>query len=340
PGSPRRRRCAPAAERSGAGAGPTRNRCPRHPWRSPRSRGEAGSAGRPSAAPRREPGGRRVRLQGHRARRSPAGQRTVAQPVLLLADEGGPDRAVRWPVRSDRRIRVHKGDLVEPYGADDAVREGSMLFTLVDPTPGFEVAYSRWYERDHFYGGCLVGPWLFAGRRWVATRELKDMRFPTDVPADAAVADPLDAGSYLATYFVHKGHEAEHFAWANKQVFELYAHDRGFDERRHAHTVLYFTTCDDHRDPDVVPTHMALDHPYAGLVSVHVDRTGDTSHPELTEWFSEQAAPSLFADGADGTRSPIDQVVHWRPIIPKGSEGDAPMDLGSGPGTRARSLQL
>ncbi len=229
---------------------------------------------------------------------------------------------------------------MEPYGADDAVRVGSMLFTLVDPTPGFEVAYSRWYERDHFYGGCLVGPWLFAGRRWVATRELKDMRFPTDVPADAAVADPLDAGSYLATYFVHKGHEAEHFAWANKQVFELYAHDRGFDERRHAHTVLYFTTGDDHRDPDGVPTHMALDHPYAGLVSVHVDRTGDTSHPELTEWFSEQAAPSLFADGADGTRSPIDQVVHWRPIIPKGSEGDAPMDLGSGPGTRARSLQL
>ena len=57
---------------------------------------------------------------------------------------------------------------------------------------------------------------------------------------DSAVALPVDAGSYLATYFIHKGHEAEHFAWANKQVFELYGNGRGFDERHHAHTSLYF----------------------------------------------------------------------------------------------------
>ena len=57
------------------------------------------------------------------------------------------------------------------------VRLGSMLFTLVEPHRGFEVAYNRWYERDHFYAGCMVGPWLFAGRRFVATRALKDLRF-------------------------------------------------------------------------------------------------------------------------------------------------------------------
>lgn len=229
---------------------------------------------------------------------------------------------------------------MEPYGADAAVAVGSMLYTLVDPSHGHEVAYNRWYERDHFYGGCMIGPWLFAGRRWVATRELKDMRFPAEVPTDAAVANPVDAGSYLATYFIHKGHEAEHFAWANKQVFELYANGRGFDERHHAHTVIYYTTGSDHRDPDGVQTHMALDHPYKGLVSIHVDREADASHPDFTAWFSEVAAPELFADSADGSPSSIDQVVHWRPIIPKGSEGDAPMDLGSGPGTRARSMQL
>lgn len=229
---------------------------------------------------------------------------------------------------------------MEPYGADTEVRVGSMLFTMVDPTRGHEVAYNRWYERDHFYGGCLIGPWLFAGRRWVATRELKDLRFPTGTPSANAVADPLDAGSYLATYFVHKGHEAEHFAWANKQVFELYANGRGFDERRHAHTVLYFTTGDDHRDPDGVPAHMALDHPYSGLVSIHVDRLGDTTHAEFTAWFSEVAGPVLFSDGDDGSGSPVDQVLHWRPIIPTGTDGDAPMDLGTGPGTRARSMQL
>jgi hypothetical protein len=229
---------------------------------------------------------------------------------------------------------------MEPDGHDDEVRVGSMLFTLVDPSRGHEVAYNRWYERDHFYSGCMVGPWLFAGRRWVATRELKDLRFPEDVPDSAAIARPVDAGSYLATYFIHKGHEAEHFAWANKQVFELYSNGRGFDERSHAHTSLYFTVGSDRRETDGVPAHLALDHPYRGLVSVHVDREGDVAHPEFATWFSSTAAPPLFADGSDGTPSPVDQVLHWRPIIPKGEEGRAPMELGTGPGTRSRSMQL
>ena len=228
---------------------------------------------------------------------------------------------------------------MEPCGSDPEVTVGSMLYTLVDPSVGHEVAYNRWYERDHFYSGCMIGPWLFAGRRWVATRPLKDLRFPAEVPADAAVADPVDAGSYLATYFIHSGHEAEHWAWANRQVFDLYEHDRGFDERHHAHTSLYFTTGSTPRDPDGVPAHMALDHPYAGLVSVHVDREGETSHGDLVGWFESSAAPALFADGPDGP-SPVDQVQHWRPIIPKGDQGKAPMKLGTGPGTRARSMLL
>jgi len=229
---------------------------------------------------------------------------------------------------------------MDPCGNDADVRVGSMLYTLVDPSVGHEVAYNRWYERDHFYAGCLIGPWLFAGRRWVATRQLKDLRFPNDAPDDAAVARPVDAGSYLATYFIHAGHEAEHWAWANPQVFELYGNDRGFAERHHAHTSLYFTTGSSHRDPDGVPAHIALDHPYSGLVSLHVDREGDTSHGDLVEWFDQTAAPALFGDAPDGSPSPVDLVLHWRPIIPKGDAGNAPMDLGTSPGTRARSMIL
>ena len=61
------------------------------------------------------------------------------------------------------------------YDSEDAMNDypivaGSALFTLVDPSKGHEVAYNRWYERDHFYAGCMIGPWLFAGKRWVATR--------------------------------------------------------------------------------------------------------------------------------------------------------------------------
>ena len=112
------------------------------------------------------------------------------------------------------------------------VKLGSMLFTLVDPHKGKEVAYNRWYERDHFYAGCMIGPWLFAGRRWVATRELKDLRFPAEGP----VAVPVDAGSYLAIYWVHADHGQEHFDWAGEQVHWLYSNGRGFAERDHVHT--------------------------------------------------------------------------------------------------------
>ena len=101
---------------------------------------------------------------------------------------------------------------------DHPITAGSALFTLVDPDEGHEVAYNRWYERDHFYAGCLIGPWLFAGKRWVATRALKDLRFPAD---GGAVASPVDRGSYLATYWVLDGKHEEHFAWAGEQVVEL-----------------------------------------------------------------------------------------------------------------------
>ena len=55
---------------------------------------------------------------------------------------------------------------------DYPVKVGSMLLTLVDPERGYERAYNRWYERDHFYAGCLIGPYLFSGARWVAPRAL------------------------------------------------------------------------------------------------------------------------------------------------------------------------
>ena len=88
------------------------------------------------------------------------------------------------------------------------VKVGRMLFTMVDPHRGHEVAYNRWYERDHFYCGCMVGSWWFAGKRWVAPRRLKDLRFPEH----SEFADPVDAGSFLSIYWVHRDHEDEAFA--------------------------------------------------------------------------------------------------------------------------------
>ena len=105
------------------------------------------------------------------------------------------------------------------------VQVGSMLFTLVDPHRGHEVEYNRWYERDHFYAGCMTGPWLFAGSRWVAPRSLKDLRFPEPSP----IAQPtVKAGSYMAMYWVLAGHHDEWNQWGNKQAHWLYQNGRGF----------------------------------------------------------------------------------------------------------------
>ena len=139
---------------------------------------------------------------------------------------------------------------------DCPIQIGEMLLTLVEPRRGHEAAYNRWYERDHFYAGCLVGPWLFAGKRWVAPKALKQVRFPDDSP----IARPtVQAGSYCAMYWIHEGRHDEHHAWANQQAHQLYKDGRGFQERTHVHTLMYTLDSTIYRDDDPVPIELALD---------------------------------------------------------------------------------
>jgi hypothetical protein len=150
------------------------------------------------------------------------------------------------------------------------IKLGSMLFTLVEPHRGHEVAYNRWYERDHFNAGCMVGPWLYAGRRWVATRPLKDMR----AGAEPDLFGGVDLGSYLAVYFVIEGKHDEHFGWGLKQVRWLHENGRMFDERDHIHTLLYrFRGATGPEDG--VPPELALTHPYGGMIVTVVERGDD-----------------------------------------------------------------
>jgi hypothetical protein len=217
-------------------------------------------------------------------------------------------------------------------GVDDyPVKVGSMLLTMVDPHKGFEKAYNRWYERDHFYAGCMIGPYLFAGSRWVAPRALKDARWPA---GSDAVAKPTDAGSYVAIYWVEKGHHADHFDdWALTQVRWLYQNNRGFPERSHVHTVLYDHIGAVYRDPDPVPVDLALDHGYDGIMAAWFDaREGDASalHAEL----ARELAPELVAG------SSIEIASSWTPSAGENEEKDTPMDLGTRAGGPERLCQL
>jgi len=213
---------------------------------------------------------------------------------------------------------------------DYPIKVGSMLLTMVDPNPGYEHAYNRWYERDHFYAGCMIGPFLFAGSRWVATRALKDQRWPHD----ETVAKPWDAGSYVAIYWVEGGHHEEHFAgWARPQVNILYREGRGFSERRHIHTVLFDHIGAVYRDPDPVPVDLALDARYDGLVIAWLDARSSSAQ-ELHASLAEAELPALLKD------SPIEIASSWTPSAGENDPKEVPMDLGSKAGGPERLCQL
>ena len=217
---------------------------------------------------------------------------------------------------------------------DYPVKLGRMLFTMVDPAKGSEVAYNRWYERDHFYAGCMIGPYLFAGKRWVATRQMKDLRFPAESP----FAEPIDSGSYLSIYWTLADHADEHFSWARKQVVWLYQNDRGFNERTHAHTALYDLASTAYRDDDGVPVELALDHHYAGLAVVVVEPVGDATSDSLRAWL--EAGPTRELLDADG--GPVDSVASFNlfidPVVAGGFK--PPMSMGADGGSEARVVQL
>jgi hypothetical protein len=202
-----------------------------------------------------------------------------------------------------------------------------MLFTMVDPHVGHEVAYNRWYERDHFYAGCLIGPWLFAGSRWVATRELKALRFPEE----STIAQPtVGAGSYLAFYWIHADHHEEHHQWAHEQARWLYKNNRGFNERTHVHTLLYTLDWVDHRDADPVPLELSPDHRFPGLVTLAIERNEGVEQAATDEWFRKDYLPE-FLKG-----SPIASCSTWSPI----PQGEGPMPIPRVPRTHLLDLQL
>ncbi len=170
---------------------------------------------------------------------------------------------------------------------------GSAFISLVEPHPGHERRYNRWYEDDHYYStGALAMPWWFAGRRWVATRELRALR----APADSPIADPVTDGCYLGTYWTTADHWDDQWAWLGVAVARLREEGRMFDDRTHIHTAFY-DLCGAVRAEPSGPTELhALDHPYAGLVLEVVDGAG----AGLGDWLIQEHLPRRLVDARAG----------------------------------------
>lgn len=205
---------------------------------------------------------------------------------------------------------------------DDPIRIGTMLYTLVEPHRGHEVAYNRWYERDHFYAGCQIGAYNFAGARFVSTAPLKALRYPKG--DDALVADP-QIGSYLGLYYVLDGHHDEWNRWAVDQVNVLHAAGRMFTERDHIHTGLYRFEWEHGRDEDGVPAELTLDHRFPGMVSVFAEAGPGTTPEQVGEWYRNDYLPSVLPG------SPVATVLGFSPLpLLADAPGDVPRDDSAG----------
>ena len=196
---------------------------------------------------------------------------------------------------------------------------GSLLVSLLDPTPGHEVEFHRWYERDHFYAGCMIGPWFFAGRRFVATRALKDLRYP----AQGGALPDVRLGSYLALYYLLAGHHAEAERWAVAQVNRLIASGRMLPSRRAVHAGFYRYRWGAFRDPDGVPAELALDHPYAGLALLMLERAAGVDAAALERWYREAYLPGSLPG------SPAAMRLAFEPLpLPDGAPANVPRPQG------------
>jgi len=198
------------------------------------------------------------------------------------------------------------------------VELGGALVTLVEPHRGHEVAYNRWYERDHFYAGCMLGAWTLSGARYVATRDLKDLR----APGSTVAPDPA-AGSYLSLYWIVAGKFGEWMEWGTRQVRWLVDAERMFPHRDHVHTVMYRFHSEVPGRHDGVPVELALDHRSPSLVLLLVDRAPGVGSAAVAAWWGE-ASP-----GAEVT-------AVFEPVP---MPADAPSDVpGQGPGDRTLLL--
>ncbi|MFJ4966613.1 hypothetical protein ACIP6P_29855 [Streptomyces sp. NPDC088729] len=189
---------------------------------------------------------------------------------------------------------------VGPYG----VRPGHALITMVEPHPGHEHAYNRWYEDDHYYAGATAMPWMFAGRRWVATKQLQELRYPEN----SAVARPVGAGCYLSTYWITEGRYDEHMKWTVAINKRLNRDGRVHHDRTHVFTAFQDHEATVYRDGAAGPRDVhALDHPYAGLVLQVIDAEDRAGRAELLEWLRSRHLPDRL------TGSPAALVTVFRP---------------------------
>ena len=198
-----------------------------------------------------------------------------------------------------------------PLEGPDDTAIGSALITMVEPHVGHERAYNRWYEDDHFYSGAMAMPWMFAGRRWVAPRDLQLLRYPEDSP----IAQPVTAGCYISTYWITAGRYEDHLRWTVAANQRLNPNGRIYYDRTHVYTAFQEYVGAVRREETGPRDYQTLDYPYGGLVVEVVDALDGVARDDLWAWLRDEHIPAVL--GGSG----IAQCLAFHPMpLPEGKQ--------------------
>lgn len=183
------------------------------------------------------------------------------------------------------------------------VRLGHALVSLVTPHAGEAAAFNRWYERDHFFAGCMIGANFFSGRRWVATRSLRELAGPVSSPLYREYCD----GSLLVLYWLLDGAYDQALDWAVDQVNQLYRQDRMDPRRDNVYSGFCDAVFNVARHADGVPVELALEHPYRGVWMAIVDKDDTIDEAAFIAECRDTLLPAWLQ------RSGVDLMVGFKP---------------------------
>jgi hypothetical protein len=140
-------------------------------------------------------------------------------------------------------------------------------------------------------------------------------------------------GSYLALYWIERGHHEKTEQWAVDRVLWLGEHGRmeGGAGRATVHASFYghrWAAC---RDEDGVPPEVALDHPFAGVVMLICQRPEGVGRDERDRWLLESQLPKML---------PGSDVALCLSLDPFQLPEESPAYVPTTEGSERRSLEL
>ena len=179
---------------------------------------------------------------------------------------------------------------------------GTILFSMVEPHPGHAAEFARWYERDHFFSGCMAGANFFSGRRFVATKDLKGRRVGDGVSPETGI----DRGSFLNLYWIMKGRRDPALSWSVDQVRRLARQGRMGPPTDSISTGFYEFSGRAADQPEGIPAELALEYPYKSASVLLLERSEETTEEAFRAAVSARIAPTLSF--------PRSQALWFRPL--------------------------